>query len=104
MSFQLTVLYHHPADPAAFDEHYATTHAPLAARIEGLSSYTSLRPGPDPEGNAPAEHLVATLVFPDAAAFQAGMTGEAGLAAAADIANFASGGVTMLTGEVETYV
>ena len=33
MTFQLTALYHHPVDPVAFDEHYESTHAPLASKI-----------------------------------------------------------------------
>ena len=44
------------------------------------------------------------LVFDDEAAFGAGMGSEEGEAAGGDIGNFASGGVTMLTGEVTTYV
>ena len=54
MSYQLTVIYHHPTDPAAFDEHYDSTHAPLASKIPGLRSYTSQKAGQGPEGD-PAE-------------------------------------------------
>ena len=104
MTFQLTVLYHHPDDPSAFDEHYASTHAPLASAIPGLRHYSVSRPGPDPDGSAPAEYLVATLQFDDASAFGAGMSTDEGKAAAADIGTFATGGVTMLTGDVTSYV
>jgi uncharacterized protein (TIGR02118 family) len=103
MSYQLTVIYHHPEDPAAFDAHYESTHAPLASQIPGLRSYTSQKPGQGPEGD-PAEYLVAMLVFDDQAAFGAGMGSEQGRAAGGDVANFATGGVTMLAGEVTTYV
>ena len=44
------------------------------------------------------------LVFEDESAFGAGMGSEEGRAAAGDVANFATGGVTMLAGEVTTYV
>ena len=37
----LTVCYGHPADPAAFDSYYASTHAPLAEKIPGLASFTA---------------------------------------------------------------
>lgn len=104
MSFQLTVLYHQPDDTAAFDSHYESTHAPLAAKIPGLRSYGVSRPGRDAEGTAPAEHLVATLTFDDGAAFGAAVGSPEGQAAVADIDNFATGGVTMLAGEVTTYV
>ena len=104
MTYQLTVLYHHPEDPDSFDAHYAGTHAPLASTIPGLQHYSASKPGPGPDGSAPAEYLVASLQFEDEGAFAAGMGSDAGRAAARDIGNFASGGVTMLTGEVTTYV
>ena len=104
MTFQLTVLYHQPDDAAAFDAYYESTHAPLAAKIPGLRSYTASHPGPDPDGTAPSEHLVASLVFDDPESLGAGMGSPEGQAAAVDIGNFASGGVTMLTGTVTTYV
>ena len=44
------------------------------------------------------------LVFDDEAAFGAGMGSEEGKAAGGDVATFATGGVTMLAGEVTTYV
>ncbi|CAN5695323.1 EthD family reductase [soil metagenome] len=103
MSYQLTVIYHHPTDPAAFDEHYESTHSQLATKIPGLRSYTSQKGGQGPEGD-PAEYLIAMLVFDDEAAYGAGMGSDEGKAAGGDVANFATGGVTMLTGEVTTYV
>ena len=104
MTYQLTVLYLQPDDPAAFDAHYESTHAPLASRIPGLRSYSAFHPGPDPDGNPPAEYLVASLVFEDRRALSKGMGSPEGDAAARDIPTFASGGVTMLTGDVATYV
>lgn len=103
MTYQLTVVYHHPTDPAAFDAHYESAHAPLAQKIPGVRSYTSVKPGPGPEGD-PAEHLLAMLVFDDQAAFEQGMGSPEGQAAVADVGNFATGGATMLTGEVTTFV
>ena len=104
MTYQLTVLYHQPEDPAAFDAHYESTHAPLANDIPGVRGYTAMHPEPAPDGSAAPEYLVATLVFDDQAAFASGMGSPAGRAAAADIGNFARGGVTMLTGEVTSYL
>jgi uncharacterized protein (TIGR02118 family) len=104
MTYQLTVLFLQPDDPAAFDAHYESTHAPLAARIPGLRSYSAFHPDPDPDGNPPAEYLVATLVFDDRRALSKGLRSPEGDAAARDIPRFASGGATMLTGEATTYV
>jgi uncharacterized protein (TIGR02118 family) len=104
MTFQLTVLYQQPDDPAAFDTYYASTHVPLASAIPGLRSYTAIHPGPGPDGSPPAEYLVATLLFDDETALAEGLGSAEGDAAARDIGNFATGGATMLTGEVTTYV
>ncbi|MBA3906941.1 MAG: EthD family reductase [Pseudonocardiales bacterium] len=96
--YQLTALYNQPEDPAGFDKHYENVHAPLASKLPGLQRFTVNRPGPDPEGNAPAYHLIAVLDFDDETAFGAALGSAEGQAAVADLANFAGAGVTMLTG------
>ena len=103
MTYQLVVIYHHPTDADAFDRHYAETHAPLASTLPGLRSYTTVSPDPGADGTR-AEHLIATLTFDDARAFQAAMGSEAGQAAVGDLANFASGGATIVSGGVTTIV
>ncbi|MCE0764064.1 EthD family reductase [Pseudonocardia kujensis] len=104
MSISLTVLYNPPADAAAFDKHYDEVHAPLAAKLPNLESFTIVRPGPGPDGSAPQYHLIATLTFDSAEAMQASMGGPEGKAATDDLANFAQAGVTILTGEVQQVV
>jgi len=47
---------------------------------------------------------VATLLFDDGTALSEGSGSPEGDAAARDIRNFATGGATMLAGEVTTYV
>jgi uncharacterized protein (TIGR02118 family) len=96
--FQLTALYNHPEDAAAFDKHYTEVHAELAKKIPGLQRYTLSHPGPGPDGAAPPYYLVAVLEFEDEAAFGAGMGGPEGQAAVDDLPNFAGAGVTLLTG------
>lgn len=96
--YQLTVLYHHPADPQAFDEYYGATHTPLAKALPGLQRLTVSRPEPGPDGAQPAYHLIATLEFADKAALGSAMASDEGKAAAGDIENFATGGATMLSG------
>lgn len=97
--YQLTALYDHPQDPAAFDRHYEENHAPLAGKIPGLQRYTWIRPAPGPDGTPPAYHLVAVLEFESEAAFGAALGGPEGQAVVADLANFAQAGVTLLSGE-----
>ncbi|HVL85401.1 MAG TPA: EthD family reductase [Pseudonocardia sp.] len=96
--FQLTALYNHPEDAAAFDRHYDEVHAPIARKIPGLLRYTVSRPGPDADGNPPQYHLVAVLDWESQESFQAGLASSEGEAALADLPNFAGAGVTMLTG------
>ena len=92
----LLVLYHPPADPAAFDSHYADIHIPLAKQLPGLRSYT-INAGPlaSPAGVAPY-YLVAELTFDALADLQAALGSAEGQAATADLAKFAQAGVTVL--------
>lgn len=100
MTFQMIGMYHQPEDADAFDRHYETVHAPLAATLPGLLDFTMTHPGPGPDGEAPRYHLVSTLTFDDEASFTSALGGEIGQRAVADLPNFAGGGVTILTGPV----
>lgn len=94
---QVLVLYHTPADPAAFDRYYFTTHVPIAKKIPGLRSYQVSSGIPALVVGSFAPHLIAELNFDTMADLQAALGSAEGQAAAADLANFASGGVTLLT-------
>jgi uncharacterized protein (TIGR02118 family) len=100
--FQLTALYSHPEDPAAFDKHYREVHAPLAGKFQGLKSFTMNWPAPGPDGARPTYHLIATLLWDTAEECQAALAGPEGQAAVADLANFAGAGVDILTGPAES--
>jgi uncharacterized protein (TIGR02118 family) len=92
---RLIVLYKTPQDAAAFDKYYFETHVPLAKKIPGLRRYeVSKGPVKTPAG-ASGLHLVATLHFDDMASIEGALTSPDGQAAAADLANFASGGVDL---------
>ena len=58
----LTVCYGHPADPAAFDSYYFSTHRPLAEKIPGLASFTA-RHCDSLDGSQPPYYLLAELSF-----------------------------------------
>ena len=96
---KLTVLYGVPTDPAAFDEHYRSVHAPLAKKIPDLDRFEVTRVVGTADGSTPQHHLIAELVFKDAATLGASMGSPAGKAAADDVANFATGGATLLISE-----
>jgi uncharacterized protein (TIGR02118 family) len=91
----LLALYGAPGDADAFDTYYEATHVPLPADIPGLRSFTiSDGPVTGPDG-ASVFHRVAVLTFDDLDAVKAGLATPEGQATAADLANFATGGVTL---------
>src|SRR5947209_554187 len=92
---QILVLYHTPADAAAFDRYYHQTHIPIAWKIPGLRSYT-ISNGPVQAVAGTAPYLVAILAFDSMADIQAALVSPEGQATAADLSNFASGGATIL--------
>jgi uncharacterized protein (TIGR02118 family) len=93
----LLALYSRPEDSAKFDDHYFTTHVPLAKKLPGLLSYQVSKGLTTLTGSGP--HLVATLKFKSVADIQAALASPQGKAAAGDFANFASAGVTLMTFE-----
>ena len=100
MTHRLLVQYGRPTDPAAFDRHYREVHVPLARAIPGVVRFELGRAealGDD--GGGP--YLVATLDFDSAEAFAAGLQSPEGAAAAADVADFATGGATLNHYDVE---
>lgn len=100
---QLTVLYGHPQDPTAFDRYYQQTHAPLAKRIPGLKGYIANKPAAlNPQEQTPY-YLIAELYFENMETLQAGLQSPEGQEAAGDTQNFATGGLTLVIGEVQVY-
>lgn len=96
MAAKLVVLYHQPADRATFDRYYAETHTPLAKRQPGLRAFTvNAGPVADPTGPSPY-YVVAELTFDTLAELQAAIASPEGRVAAADLANFAHTGTTVL--------
>ena len=99
---KVMAMYGQPADPAAFDRYYYSKHVPLAKTVPGLRNYevtTGLVM--TPTGASPW-YLVATLTFDSMAAVQAALASPEGQATAADIGNFATGGVDLLLADTRT--
>jgi len=93
---KLIALYKKPADPAAFDAHYFSTHVPLAKKIKGLRRYeVNVGAVATPQGESPL-HLVAILTFDSLVAIQEALGSPEGAATAADLANFAQAGCELL--------
>lgn len=96
---RLTVLYGHPSDPGAFLDYYESTHVPLAERIPELTNMTWGKCLATPTGEDPPYFLTAELTWDSAESMATAMASSEGQAASADVANFATGGVTMVVSE-----
>jgi uncharacterized protein (TIGR02118 family) len=90
----VSVCYAQPTDPAEFDDYYRTTHAPLALKVPGLTSFTTGKCR-SVGRSEPPYYMVAKLGFETAESLRAGLSSPEMRAASADVANFATGGVTI---------
>lgn len=97
---KLVVLYGAPQDPAAFDAYYANTHVPLVQKIPNLRRFEAGRVLGTPDGAPAPFHFQAELWFDGAEDLAAALGGPEGQAAGADVANFATGGATLMVVEV----
>ena len=97
---KLTVLYGLPADSEAFEDYYANTHVPLAAKIPNVQRFESGRVAA-PDGGNPPYQRIAELWFESASVMQDSLSSPEGKAATDDIPNFATGGATVFVSEVE---
>jgi uncharacterized protein (TIGR02118 family) len=93
---KVIVLYDAPADPQHFRSYYESKHLPLAARLPGLRSsrYSFAIQGPG--GAPPPFFCIWEGEFADEAAAVAAMTSEIGGQVAADVANYADSGFTLM--------
>jgi uncharacterized protein (TIGR02118 family) len=95
MVHRLVVNYGKPEDPAAFDAYYRDVHTPLAIAQPGLLRLSFGRP--QAMGSADSlPYLVAELDFESEQAMNETLGSPEGKAAGGDLANFASGGVTLM--------
>ncbi|MGD0957072.1 MAG: EthD family reductase [Candidatus Acidiferrales bacterium] len=92
---KVLALYPQPKDPAHFKKYYEETHLPLASQMPGLlsSRYTFSTEGV----GAPSPYFcIWEGEFANEAAMGAAMQSAIGQKVAADVANYATGGVTIL--------
>src|SRR5579875_270303 len=101
MSVKLVVLYTHPDDIDAFEEHYREVHAPLVRRIGGLQAFETARLVGTPDGGDHTYHRIAELTFADRAALQAALGSDEGKATAADYQAIAPAGSRMFVAETD---
>ncbi len=95
----LIALYDEPADPAAFDAYYESHHVAPARSIAGIQEI-QISEGPAMAfDGSQVYHRAGMIRFASMAELQAGLVSPEGQATAADLANFASGGVTLFVFE-----
>jgi uncharacterized protein (TIGR02118 family) len=97
---KITVLYGPPADPAAFEAHYANIHMPLVAKA-GLPKVEAGRVVGTPTGEPPPYYRMFTARFDTQADLERALGTAEGQAVAADVANFATGGATIFISQVD---
>ena len=97
---KLTVLYGNPKDAAAFEKYYAETHLPIASKMQGVRKIELSKVVGTPDGSTPAFYRMADLYFDNIDHMKGVMGSLEGKAAVGDLANFATGGVTVLFSEV----
>jgi uncharacterized protein (TIGR02118 family) len=96
---KLVVCYGQPEDPAAFDRYYTDTHVPLVHKIPNLRRFEAGKVLGTPDGSPAPYYYLAELSFDSAEELRTAMSSAEGEAAGADVAKFASGGVTLMIAE-----
>ena len=97
----IIAMYKTPTDPAAFDHYYFGPHVTLAKTVPGLKGYRITRGPIMAMAGAQPYYLIAVLTFESMEAVQAALASKEGQAVAADLANFATGGVEVFFSESE---
>jgi uncharacterized protein (TIGR02118 family) len=101
VQWAVIVLYNHPKDTAAFEKYYAEKHVPLfashaqeigATRAELVKFTVTI------DGQVPPLYREADIRFASREALEKGIATPGWKAVAADLANFATGGATVLIG------
>jgi uncharacterized protein (TIGR02118 family) len=98
---KMMVLYGPPTDRAAFEDYYASTHVPIAAKTPNVARFEAGRVVATPDGTEPLYYRLAEVWFEREEALQAAMASPAGPATVADVSNFATGGATVLIAQVD---
>lgn len=101
---RLTVLYGHPSDPVAFDRYYRDVHVPLAKKMQGLKGWTIGKCQSADPSEQPAYYMIVGLYANSRDEMETILQSPEGQATIADVAKFATGGVTFLYDEEEVLI
>ena len=81
---KFVALYSRPDDIEGFEEHYRTTHLPIAQSWPGVTRFSVTRFSATPRGTEPAFHLMFEAEWATDEEMAAALRSEAGMAAARD--------------------
>jgi uncharacterized protein (TIGR02118 family) len=98
---KLTVLYGHPDDPAAFEQHFSAVHEPLVHAMPNLRRFEKALVVATTDGSPPPYYRVVELYFDSEEELQASQATPEGRAPAEDVPNYASGGATVLISVID---
>jgi uncharacterized protein (TIGR02118 family) len=93
----IAAVYKTPKNKEAFNAYYFAKHVPIAKTLPGLRSYQVSDGAVGLPADPGGVHLVALLEFDSAEAIQRAFASPQGQATVADLANFADGGVDVMT-------
>jgi uncharacterized protein (TIGR02118 family) len=98
---KVTVLYGHPKNPDDFEKYYFGTHMPLVlAAKRGKKTETSKCP-PMPDGSPAPYYRIFEIWFDDQADVTAVTSTPEWKKVVADVANFATGGITRVVSKLD---
>ncbi len=101
VQWAVILLYNHPKDTAAFEKYYAEKHVPLFASHAqeiGVTRAELVKIAATIDGQRAPIYREADLRWESREALEKGIVTPGFKAVAADLANFATGGVTVLIG------
>jgi uncharacterized protein (TIGR02118 family) len=93
---KLLVLYNEPKDPAHFRKYYVETHSPLVSKLPGLKASRYAFDVKPLGSGKPPYFCVFEAEFENEAAMMGAFASKEGQAVTSDVANYASGGTTMM--------
>jgi uncharacterized protein (TIGR02118 family) len=100
MTVKVNVQYGKPSDPKHFEDYFVSTHAGIAKTLPGLRAFEYGKALANLDGSATDVFWIATLTFDSLDTVQAALASAEGQATTADMANYASGGATIVVSEV----
>lgn len=98
---RVVVLYPHPKDPQAFEEHYRDVHLPLAKKLPGMLDHRFSLNIDAGEAESPY-FAIFEADFESREAYQSAMGSPEGRAVGADVPNYATGGAIVMNYATET--